>query len=298
MTGRGSHEHVDTVVIGGSQSGLAVGYHLMRAGRPFVILDEHDRVGDAWRGRWDSLRLFTTAKYDGLPGMPFPAPRRSYPTKDEVADYLEVYAERFDLRVLTGVRVEQVTRRGQLFDVAAGERTFTAENVVVATGAAHTPRVPGFAGELDATILQLHSSEYRNPAQLRDGGVLVVGAGHSGAEIGLEVSQHHPTWLSGPDTGQEPTSAGSLPDRLLMPLMWLVASRVLTVGTSLGRKVRRHFLEPPRGIPLGRVRAQGHRRRRDRARPEGRGGPGRVPDARGRQDPGRRHGAVVHRVRA
>ena len=254
MTGKGLHEHVDTVVIGASQSGLAVGYHLMRAGRPFVILDEHDRVGDAWRRRWDSLRLFTTAKYDGLPGMPFPAHHRSYPSKDEVADYLEAYAERFDLPVMTGVRVEQVARHGQLFDVAAGERTLSAANVVVATGASHTPRVPGFAGQLDAAILQLHSSEYRNPSQLRDGGVLVVGAGNSGAEIALEVSQHHPTWLSGPDTGQEPTSAGSLPDRLLMPLMWLVASKVLTVKTPLGRKVRRHFFEPPRGIPLGRVR--------------------------------------------
>ena len=254
MTGRDEHEHVDTVVIGGSQSGLAIGYHLMRLGRPFVILDAHDRVGDAWRRRWDSLRLFTTARYDGLPGMPFPAPRRSYPTKDDTADYLEAYAERFHLPVATGVRVDHVSRRGHLFDVAAGERTFSAANVVVATGAYHTPRVPGFADRLDPTILQLHSSAYRNPSQLRDGGVLVVGAGNSGAEIALEASQHHPTWLSGRDTGQEPTRAGSLPDRLLMPLMWFMASRVLTVTSPIGRKVRDHFLHPPRGIPLGRVR--------------------------------------------
>lgn len=254
MTSIEHHEQVDTVVIGGSQSGLAVGYHLQRRGRPFVILDAHARVGDAWRRRWDSLRLFTTARYDGLPGMAFPADRASYPTKDETADYLEAYVERFHLRVATGVRVDRVSRHGQGFDVVAGERTFTAENVVVATGAYHTPRIPGFADQLDPLIHQFHSSAYRNPSQLRDGGVLVVGAGNSGAEIALEVSQHHPTWLSGRDPGQEPTRAGSLPDRLLQPLMWFAASRVLTVTSPVGRKVRDHFLDPPRGIPLGRVR--------------------------------------------
>jgi putative flavoprotein involved in K+ transport len=254
MTSTGARGHVDTVVIGGSQSGLAVGYHLRRRGRAFVILDAHHRVGDAWRTRWDSLRLFTTARYDGLPGMPFPAPRGSYPTKDEVADYLEAYAERLELPVTTGIRVDRVSRRGPLFDVVADGRTFSAENVVVATGAYHTPRVPGFADQLDPAITQLHSSVYRNPSQLRDGGVLVVGAGNSGAEIALEVSQQHRTRLSGRDTGQEPTRAGSLPDRLLMPLMWFMAVRVLTVTSPIGRRVRSHFLDPPRGIPLGRVR--------------------------------------------
>lgn len=254
MVGRGEREHVDTVVIGGSQSGLAVGYHLMQRGRPFVILDAHDRVGDAWRRRWDSLRLFTTARYDGLPGMPFPARHSSYPTKDETADYLEAYAERFRLPIRTSAKVDRLSRDGQRFDVVAGERTFSADNVVVATGAYHTPRIPGFADELDPAILQLHSSAYRNPSQLRDGGVLVVGAGNSGAEIALEVSQHHQTWLSGRDTGQEPTRAGSVPDRLLMPLYWFVASRLTTVRSPIGRKMRSHFLDPPRGIPLGRVR--------------------------------------------
>lgn len=254
MTGTSQHEHVDTVIIGGSQSGLAVGYHLTQLGGTFVILDAHDRVGDAWRKRWDSLRLFTTARYDGLPGMPFPGPRGSYPTKDETADYLEAYAERFHLPVVTGVRVDHLSRRGRSFHVVAGKRTFTADNVVVATGAYHTPRVPSFADQLDPSILQIHSSAYRNPSQLRDGGILIVGAGNSGAEIALEVSQHHPTWLSGRDPGQEPTRAGSLPDRLLMPLMWFAASRVLTVTSPIGRKVRSQFFDPPRGIPLGRVR--------------------------------------------
>jgi putative flavoprotein involved in K+ transport len=254
VTGTNAHTHVDTVIIGGSQSGLAVGYHLAQRGGTFVILDAHDRVGDAWRQRWDSLRLFTTARYDGLPGMPFPGPRGSYPTKDETADYLEAYAERFHLPVMTGVRVDHLTRSGRSFAVVAGDRTFTAEHVVVATGTYHTPYVPSFADQLDPSIVQVHSSAYRNPSQLRDGGILIVGAGNSGAEIAIEVSQHHPTWLSGRDTGQEPTRAGTLPDRLIQPLMWFAASRVLTVTSPIGKKVRKQFLDPPRGIPLGRVR--------------------------------------------
>lgn len=249
-----SSRQVESVIIGGSQAGLAVGYHLTQRGLPFVILDENDRVGDAWRKRWDSLRLFTPARYDGLPGMPFPGSPSVYPTKDETADYLEAYAREFELPVRTGVKVTRLSRVGDHFEVNCGEDSVFAENVVVATGAFHNPRIPSFATQLDETIVQLLSREYRNPSQLREGGVLVVGAGNSGAEIAIELSRHHRTWLSGRDPGQEPTRAGSLPDHLLTPFLWFMATRVLTVTTPIGRKVRDHFLDPPRGIPLGRVR--------------------------------------------
>jgi putative flavoprotein involved in K+ transport len=146
-----------------------------------------------------------------------------------------------------------VSRTGDHFEVACGDDVLEAENVVVATGAYHHPSVPPFARELDDDIVQLHSVEYRKPSQVREGGVLVVGAGNSGAEIAVELAADHPTWLAGPDTGQEPTRSGSLPDRLFTPLMWLVATR-FTVNTLPGRKLRDHFLDPPRGIPLGRVR--------------------------------------------
>lgn len=247
-------ERYETIVIGGGQAGLAVGYYLARAGRPFLILDENPRIGDAWRNRWDSLRVFTPARYDGLPGMRFPASPGTYPTKDEIAGYLEAYAHRFQLPVRTGTRVERVGREGEMLVVTSASDRWTAANVVVATGAYHTPRIPAFADELDDDMVQLHSSEYRNPGQLQPGSALVVGAGNSGAEIAMEVSRHHPTWLSGPDVGQEPTRAGTLPDRLLVPLIWFAASRVLAVTNPLGRKARDHFLDPPRGIPLGRVR--------------------------------------------
>ena len=246
-------EHIETVVIGGGQAGLAVGYHLQRKDLPFVILDENSRIGDVWRHRWDSLRLFTPASYSGLPGMAFPGPGSAYPTKDETADYFETYVERFGLPVRTSVKVDRLSDTGDGFVVAVGDEQLFADNVVVATGAYQHQLIPVFATQLDSHILQLRSDEYRNPGQLREGGVLVVGAGNSGSEIALEIAGQHPVWLSGPDTGQEPTRAGSIPDRLLTPLLWLAATR-LTVRTTPGRKLRDAFIDPPRGIPLGRVR--------------------------------------------
>ena len=141
-------EYFETVIIGGGQAGLSVGYHLKKQGRPFVILDANERIGDAWRKRWDSLRLFTPARYDGLTGWRFPAPALSFPTKDEMADYLEAYAARFDLPVRTGVKVDGLSREGDRFVVASGDRRFEAEHVVVATGANQVPKVPAFADEL------------------------------------------------------------------------------------------------------------------------------------------------------
>lgn len=243
-----------TVVIGGGQAGLALGYHLRQRDLPFVMLDENERVGAAWRSRWDSLRLFTTARYDGLPGMPFPGSPRVYPTKDDLARYLEAYARAFDLPLRPGVHVRRVTTVGDRFEIDCGEETLLAENVVLATGAYHRPRIPPFADQLDPRIVQLHSKEYRNPSLIPEGDVLIVGAGNSGAEIAMDLAPHHRVLLSGRDTGQEPTSAGTLADQLLIPLMWFMAHRVLTVKTPMGRKVRDHFIDPPRGIPLGRVR--------------------------------------------
>jgi putative flavoprotein involved in K+ transport len=202
-------ERFDTVVVGGGQAGLSTGYHLARRHRTFVILDANERIGDSWRRRWDSLRLYTPARYSALPGWPFPAPALSYPTKDEVAAYLEAYAARFKLPVRAGVKVDGLSREGNRYVVVAGDHRFEADNVVVASGAYQVPSVVAYASELDPAIVQLHSTEYRNPTQLQEGGVLVVGAGNSGAEIALEVSRTHPTWLSGKHPGSEPTRPGA-----------------------------------------------------------------------------------------
>ncbi len=244
--------HFETVIIGAGQAGLAVGYHLATARRSFVILDANERIGDSWRHRWDSLRVFTPARYDALPGWSFPAPGWSYPTKDEVADYLESYAARFRLPVRTGVRIDGVSRENGGYVVTSGLNQYFADNVVVATGGYQAPRIPAFAAELDPAIAQLHSTRYRNPSQLRDGSVLVVGAGNSGAEIALESAAHRRTWLAGRDTGQEPIGAGAALDRLLTPPFWFMLSHVLTMRTPLGRKVERQLSN--QGLPLARVR--------------------------------------------
>ena len=139
---------IQTVVIGGGQAGLSVGYHLARRGLEFVILESHRRVGDSWRQRWDSLRLFTPARFDGLVGMRFPAPSDMFPTKDEMADYLEAYAAHFNLPVLTGVTVDRLTRRGAVYAVSAGDRQFEADHVIVAMSDYQRCRVPSFARDL------------------------------------------------------------------------------------------------------------------------------------------------------
>jgi putative flavoprotein involved in K+ transport len=250
-----STEQFETIVIGGGQAGLSVGYYLKKQGRPFVILDANERIGGSWRTRtWNSLRLFTPARYDGLPGWSFPASGWSYPTAREAADYLEAYASRFELPVRTKMTVNRLTKENDRFVVQCGEHRFEAARVVVATGFYGKPSVPDFASQLDPRIVQMHSSEYRDPSQLRPGAVLLVGAGNSGADIGMEVSATHRTWLSGRDKGQIPFRIESPLRRVVVPLLWFVATHVLTVKTPIGRKVRPHVLEG--GAPLIRVKSQ------------------------------------------
>ena len=238
-------ERVETIIIGGGQAGLSVGYHLARRGRRFVILEANARVGDSWRTRWDSLRLFTPARFDTLDGMPFPASPGYFPTKDEMADYLESYVERFRLPVRTGTRVTRLSRSGDRYLVDAGGKRFEADNVVIAMATFQKPRVPAFAPELDPSIIQMHSADYRNLSQLRAGGVLIVGAANSGAEIAIEaVRGGHETWLSGPDVGAVPFQFDGLMGRAILTrlLFRVFFHRVMTLDTPIGRKVRPKLL--------------------------------------------------------
>ncbi len=230
------HTEVDTVIVGGGQAGLALGYWLAREGREFAILDGNARPGEAWRQRWDSLRLFTPAKYDGLPGRPFPGDRLAFPTKDELADYLEDYVRRFDLPFVPSTRVEEIIADGDVFAVRAGDRTWHARNVVIATGGHRIPKRPAFAGELDPHVLQLHSQDYKNPGQLREGTVLVVGLGNSGAEIALELGRSHHTVLSGKPSGEMPMKHGRTAARFALPVVKFLGVHVLTLNTPIGRK--------------------------------------------------------------
>lgn len=230
-------EYVDTVVVGGGQAGLVMGYELARQGRDFVILDAARRVGDAWRERWDSLEVFTAARFDGLPGMPFPGDPLRFPTKDEVADFLEDYARAFDLPVRSGVRVDRVGRAGDRFAITAGLLRWESANVVVATGGCQSPKLPEFADQLDARIVQLHSSEYRNPSQLPEGPALIVGMGNSGAEIARDVAATHPTMIAGTPGAQAPVRPTRTTARLVFPVLRFAALHVVTLRTPVGRAV-------------------------------------------------------------
>ena len=253
MSSRQEVERIQTIVIGGGQAGLSVGYQLARRGLPFLILDANERIGDPWRRRWDSLRLFTPARYDGLAGFPFPARRDAFITKDEMADYLEAYAARFRLPVRHGARVDGLSRRGDRFIVTAGERRYEADQVVVAMANYQFPRVPDFAPALDKGIVQLHSRDYRNPSQLARGGVLVVGVGNSGADIALETARTHATWLAGKEPGHVPFRIeGWVARHFLVRVVRFVGHRVLTRGTPIGRKLAPALLH--RTAPLVRVK--------------------------------------------
>ena len=246
-------ERFDTIVVGGGNAGLAAGYYLRQRGARFVILDAGERVGDGWRHRWDSLRLFTTARYSALPGMRLPIPLSNQATKDEMADYLESYVEHFDLPVRTGVRVHRLERRDGSFVLTAGGHEYQARSVIVATGSQRDPRIPALSRELDPSITQLHSGEYRSPSQLRDGRVLVVGAGNSGADIAMELVKDRPTWLSGPDTGHIPVNIDRWFSRhVAFHVVRFVGVHVLTMRTPMGRRLRDHKMSS--GDPLVRVK--------------------------------------------
>jgi putative flavoprotein involved in K+ transport len=231
----------NTVVIGGGQAGLAVGYHLQRHGTDFVILDANEHIGDAWRNRWDSLRLFTPAYEDSLDGLPFPAAGTHFPTKDEMADYLASYAEHFDLPVRLGTEVDRLSRNGETFMVAAGNRVIEADNVVVAMSGWQRDRILPLAEDLDPSITQIRSSTYQRPSQLPPGDVLVVGAANSGAEIALDIKRDPDTdrrvWLAGHHPGHVPFAIESWFGRHIgIRVVEFLFHHVMTRSNPLGRR--------------------------------------------------------------
>ncbi len=229
-------EHYDVIVIGGGQAGLAIGYHLARQARRFTILEAADEPGAAWRSRWDSLRLFTPARHDSLPGLPFPGDPDHYPTRDEVVAYLIEYARRFELPVRYGMRVTALRASDGAYLVEAGDELFAADQVVIATGPFQTPRTPAFAADLSSAVQQLHSSEYRAPSQIAEGPVLVVGGGNTGFQIAEELAATHEVHLA---IGSRQTP---LPQRLLGRdiFAWLVRAGLMTktVDSRVGSRMR------------------------------------------------------------
>ena len=247
-------QRFDVVVIGGGQAGLSVGYHLARKGLRFVILDRSERIGDNWRHRWDSLRLFSPARFDGLAGMRFPAPPRYMPTKDEMGDFLEAYAAKFKLPVRNGVEVDALTRSDGHYLVITASARFVADHVVVAAASYQKPKIPNSQQTSIRPYRQIHASDYRRPSQMKPGGVLVVGAGNSGAEIAFELARTHQVWLAGRHPGHIPIKHGSaLAHYVVVPVLFrLVFHRLLSVDTPMGRKALPNFIT--HGTPLIRMK--------------------------------------------
>jgi putative flavoprotein involved in K+ transport len=240
-TPRTRDDNAGTIVVGAGQAGLVMARHLQAAGEPVLVLEGDDRIGDTWRRHYPSLRLFTTPKYSSLPGWRIPVP--GFPTGNEMADYLEAYAQRFELPVRTGTRVISVECEGRPFRVSTDRGDVVADRVVVASGAHRRPRMPAFAAELSPHLRQLHSLEYRNAAQLVPGGVLVVGAANSGSDIALEsAAAGHPTWLAGRHPGQVPIDIDSRRGRALAPVIMFAFRHVLTLRTPMGRRAHQHSL--------------------------------------------------------
>ena len=227
-------EHHDMVVVGGGQAGLAIGYHLAQQGVDFAILEAASEPAAAWRERWDSLRLFTPARYDSLPGLDFPGDPDRYPTRDEVVTYLVDYARHFDLPVELNSRVNTIRRVDDGYVVELDDHTYTAQQVVVATGPFQVPFVPPVAEQLGEGVVQMHSTTYRSPQSVPEGRVLVVGGGNTGFQIAEELSASREVHLS---IGSRQTP---LPQRILgRDLFWYLEGTGLIRKTTESRIGRR-----------------------------------------------------------
>jgi len=243
----GELEKLEAVIVGGGQAGLATAYELNRRGVEFTVLEAGTRLGDQWRHRWDSLCLFTPARFDGLPGSSFPAPAGSFPGKDEMADYLEAYSRDARLPVRTGRRALKLTRTDNRYLVETSAGTVDAGHVVIATGYSRS-KVPAFASDIQPAVRQLHAGEYQNPSQLT-GNVLVVGAGTSGVEIAIESARAgHRTVMAGRGTGAIPPITYAFNGKFF----WFYANRIASVRTPMGRRMKPLVLT--HGAPLIRVK--------------------------------------------
>jgi len=228
-----------TIVIGGSQSGLAIGYYLKKAGEDFLILDASQNVGQTWSNRWDSLKLFSPPSFNKLPGWSFPLTKGGPDTKDEMAQYLGQYAKKFDLPVRNSTRVMSVSKSGSDFTIKTANGDLTTHRVIIATGAHHFQHIPSFATDLSRDIFQVHSDDYRCPGSLPPGDVLVVGSAISGMQIALETARSRKTLIAGQPTFLIPRGLSQISEKL----DWWLLQNIVTIKTPMGRKARPRFIK-------------------------------------------------------
>ena len=243
------NEHWNTVIIGAGQAGLATAYFLKKFNNEFIILDKFDKIGEAWRKRWESLMLFTPSQYDGLPGFPFPDERDTFPDRNHMASYLQDYAARFSLPVNLNVNVSRLFKSNSHFEIESSSGRIISDKVVVATGTHPLPRIPVMASGLSGEIFQIHSSEYMNSDSLPTGDILVVGAGTSGIEIALEISKSRNTMISGNPTMHIPEALFKYGGNFF----WWFINNIITVKTPMGRKAKEKLRHG--GSPLIKISA-------------------------------------------
>ncbi|HEX3304172.1 MAG TPA: NAD(P)/FAD-dependent oxidoreductase [Thermomicrobiales bacterium] len=247
---------LDVLVIGAGQAGLALGYQLKQTGQTFLLVDRYDRIGESWRRRFDSLTLFTPRSYSALPGLPVSGDPNGYPTKDEIAAYLETYARHFDLPVALGTGIARLEQTGDLFRATTNAGTvLTARSVVLATGAFQQPAIPALGSRFAPDVVQLTPETYRNPRQTPSGTVLVVGDGATGRQIARELSPTHRVFLS---TGR---SRKVSPHRVLGQSIfwWMDKLGILTKSpdSRIGRKLKEKDPFPGKDLALDKLQRGG-----------------------------------------
>jgi putative flavoprotein involved in K+ transport len=248
---------LDVLVIGAGQAGLALGFHLKKTSLHFQFVDLHARVGDSWRNRYASLVLFTPRAYSALPGLAVPGDPDGYPTEDEMADYLETYANHFDLPVVkrTGIRRLERVVDGSFRAITEAGEPIECRAVVLATGAFQRPAIPSISKGLSAEVTQLAPEEYKTPGQLSPGRVLVVGDGATGRQIALELTANHEVLLA---VGRPRRVS---PDRILGKSVFWWMDKLGALRASRESAIGRYLMNadpfPGKGLELKQLQRRG-----------------------------------------
>lgn len=180
----------ETLIVGASAAGLAVAACLKERGRPFILIEQSDRVAAAWRRHYDRLHLHTSRRLSGLPGYPMPRHYPKYPSRDQVVAYLEQYAAHFGLEPAFNQRLARAERLDGRWHATTQDRHYVSDNLVLATGYTRRPNLPQWSGRAEFGGPVIHSSEYRNGRPFAGQDVLVVGFGNSGGEIAVDLFEH------------------------------------------------------------------------------------------------------------